>query len=514
MVGQVFLGSFGRTGIHNGCIVIPNHKEVLKLKGENIFKGFGFIFISLMLNSFSNGYSAVVNENEAVEIANLWYAMELNSGYLKVDDVDRAARFSRLSRYQVLYLVSRDALLDTPPDKSEILAYVIKYEPSGFVVVSGEDHIQPIIVFSADSEFRWDQPEHNFLRYFLGKEMVKRWEKLEIDVHPNWTALRARVQEGKSLQEVTLETPEAIFVQWETALWHQSPFYNDVVIANNGNIPDIATGCTATAMAIKMRFHEWPLIGNSSHSYTDNEGSVQYSHSINFGAQTYIWSNMPTTSLTAPNLDVANLMYHCGVAVDMDYEVRLSGAWPSASSMNNYFRYKGTIQKTSAHEEPMITSIRGALPVVLSTTDHTVVADGYRDTMSPYFHLNVGWNGASNGWYNLDQIPGDDDLTIDRSYPYCSPNNFIYVDSDWTGSENGDIQNPFNTLAEGETSVPSDGQLWIKEGTYAGAGNIPITFDNPMTIRTYQGTAIVEDRLSLTTLGRIWIYGSGSLKIY
>jgi hypothetical protein len=184
-------------------------------------------------------------------------------------------------------------------------------------------------------------------------------------------------------------------------------------------------------------------------------------------------------------------MYHCGIAVMMDYEPGGSGAWPSADATNTYFRYRGTINKLSGHSEPMATSILAGFPVVLSTTTHTVLACGYRDSPPlPPFYLNVGWGGGNNGWYNLDDIPGTDP-TIDRSYPYSSPDNYVFVDGDWTGSENGNLQNPYNTVPEGAATVPADGRLWIRAGSYTGPDNVPVTIDTPMTLVGYQGLVTI-----------------------
>ncbi len=472
------------------------------MKRKYILARAGLIFAFLLyifLARSNSALSASVTEREAIAIADLWYAMELNSGYLGIDQAEKAERMQKLQNRTVLYLVSGDSLLDAPPVKGNILAYVIKYKPSGFIVVSGDDRIQPIEVFDAKSEFHWDYPELNFLRYFVGKAMVGGWENLvkkkaqgiAINAHPIWSYLRYKLQESKDLDKVTFDIPEgSTYVLWQTAEWSQGPYYNDVVVANNGNIPGIPTGCTATAMAIKMRFHSWPLTGSSYHNYKDNEDVIQFHHFVNFGDYTYNWANMPTTNLTAPNVDIANLMYHCGVAVDMNYEVGGSGAWPTASSMNTYFRYKGTVEAFSSHETPMTLSIRGGLPVVCSSQDHSVCADGYREAPYPYFHLNVGW-GSGGSWYDINaNFPGGDP-TIDRSYPYCSPQNYIYVDGSYLGSENGNIQNPYTTIIEGKNSVLVGGHLWIKAGTYAGSKNAPITLDKAMTVRSYGGTVII-----------------------
>jgi hypothetical protein len=425
--------------------------------------------------------------------------MELNSGYARVDEDEKAYRLNALLSSEVLYLSSEIELLDRHPDDAEILAYIIKYEPSGFVVVSGEDRIHPIFVFGVKSEFRWDQPDRNFLRYFLTTVIKKHWDNLrektnrgiQVSIHPKWLYLRSKLTENVDIRKVAHEKlPSTILIQWDTAAWDQWSFYNDVVIAQNGNTPGIPTGCTATAMAIKMRYHEWPLTGASAHFYNDIWGAVQFFHSVNYSVQTYSWANMPTTDLTGPNQDIADLMYHCGVSVDMDYEVGISRAWPSAAAMNTYFGYKGTDELTAAHAGPIQLSVKGGLPVVISSSAHTVLVDGYRDTVSPYYHLNNGGGGAGDGWYNLDQIPGGDP-TIDRSYPYSSPSNYFYVDSAWTGFEFGLIQLPYNTLVEGRDAVPTNGHLWIKSGNYVGTGNSPITFDRAMTINSYGGSAII-----------------------
>lgn len=518
----------------------------------------------------SNGSYGLVSEDEAVAIADLWIAMELNSGYLEIGEAERLERLSNLQNRTVLYLVSKDKLRNTPPEKGNVLAYIVKYEPSGFVIVAGSDRIQPIIAFDARSTFKWVGPEYSALRDFIGNMIARRWRRLGRDVHPIWRRLRSKLQKGKALDKVTFEAPKGtICVEWQTALWDQWRFYNDVVIANNGNTSGIPTGCTATAMAIKFRFHEWPITGNDSHSYDDVWGNVQYSHSVNFGAQTYNWDNMPTTNLTAPNLDVANLMYHCGVAVNMNYEVGGSSGWPghevdSELAIHKFFRYKGTeyiwllgeklfeIDSTfkaqldngvvsqdlrqvfvdngyplsqnitvtvkannewviqdidngreyvvafnqgenkmpvysldeSKQDEPAKASIRGGLPVICGSRSHTMVIDGYRDTQWPFFYVNHGHGGADNAWWDL--FFGSD---IENSWPYCSPENYIYVDANWAGTENGNIQTPFNTFGEGESAVPTQGHLWLKVGTYSVA---PVTIDKAMTIRSYEGTATLS----------------------
>ena len=44
------------------------------------------------------------------------------------------------------------------------------------------------------------------------------------------------------------------------------------------------------------------------------------------------------------------------------------------------------------------TELNKKQPVLLSGRQHAFICDGYRDG---YFHLNLGWRGAANGYYKL-----------------------------------------------------------------------------------------------------------------
>jgi hypothetical protein len=441
-------------------------------------------------------YAAPVDETEAIAVAQLWLATEILDPRVGSSEDEQRAQLAGLVAPQLYYLLADDQWMEQPPADAETLGYVVYYPAGGFVVVAAEDRLQPLLVFDRQAPLRADRVAENFLRDFLKWNLPARWKHLQgqldagvpVGMHPWWTWLRARLAGAAPPKPGEGRDDRTIYANWDTALWDQWWPYNTECVVHNGN-NNVPTGCTATAMAIQMRFHGWPATGNSSHSYNDNSGAIQFSHSANFGATTYNWANMPTGNVTQANPDLATLMYHCGVAVDMNYELDGSGAWPSATATNTYFRYRGTVERTSGHDAPIIASVRGGLPVVISSSNHTVVVAGYRDDPNHYY-LNCGWSGANNGWYDLNQIPGGDP-TIDRSYPYSSPTNCVYVDGAWSGTELGTLPNPYNTVHEGNTAVPSGGRLWIKAGTYTGAGNVPVTFDKHMEVIAYEGTVTI-----------------------
>lgn len=448
----------------------------------------GLAVLLPILAGWNAARADVVGEAEALRIADLWLVLEIGRAADDLSDEQQQAAVAALKRRSVLYIVEGGEM--TARQSGAALAYVVVYEAGGFVVVSAEDRLEPVIAFNAAAPFRADEPERNFARHFLGRDLAARFARLraevargqEPEVHQNWQRLRLALATGEPLP-----TPRAaINVQWATALWNQSPFYNALVMTQNGNNATVPTGCTATAMAIKMRYHRWPPAGAGQHSYTDNQGMLRFAHNVNFANQTYNWGNMPTANLTAANADIAALMYHCGVAVDMDYEPNVSGAWPSAGSMNGFFGYRGTAELTSGHQDAIIRSVRAELPVIISSTAHTVVVSGYRDDPAPFFFFNCGWGGNNNGWYNLDAIPTPADPTIDRSYPYSQPTNWTYADSGWGGAENGLLQQPFNTLPEALNATPNNGRVLLRANAYHAT-----LLNRPMTIASYEGWATI-----------------------
>lgn len=476
-----------------------------------------FLILPLILSA---AWSATVSPNEAAAAADLWTAMELNSGYLKIPEAERLERLGRLPEHKIRYFTDKNTLTEAMPEIAQIRAYIVEYEPTGFVVVAADDRIEPVLVFSADARFRWDPPDQNFLRRFLTETLAASWKNMGAAADPDWTYIRSRMAEDRS-RAVFEPRGRDIYVLWNTALWNQMPYYNDTVAAHNGGNTGIPTGCVATAMAIKMKFHSQPESGSGSHSYDDTWGETRYSHSVNYSAQSYNWSAMPNTNLTGPNSGVARIMYHAGVAVETDFEDTVYGGSGApvqlvANVLNTYFGYKGTEWRDSSHTVPMMNSIVGRLPVVFGYIlpgdfGHAVVACGYREPTVPYFYINCGWGGYNNGWYSLTDLPPDSGK-IAESCPYASPVNWYYVDSAWTGTEDGKIQSPFNTLAEGEAANPD--QLFLRQGRYAGTGNVPITFTGTETIRAYWGPAKVGDKMSLGTSAAIKLTGTGRLKVY
>lgn len=111
-----------------------------------------------------------------------------------------------------------------------------------------------------------------------------------------------------------------------TTLWGQTGYYNQQCPFDAGENKYTYAGCTAVAIAQVMKFWNNPSQGSGSKAYQDgNDFPNSYYNSANFGSITYNWANMPNTAYWGASYQIAQLIYHCGVSVDMDYGYNDSG---------------------------------------------------------------------------------------------------------------------------------------------------------------------------------------------
>jgi PKD repeat protein len=194
--------------------------------------------------------------------------------------------------------------------------------------------------------------------------------------------------------------------------WDQRCYYNDSCpadpVAPAYYCARAPAGCVATTLAQIMKYHKWPLQGTGSKTYH----SIRYgSLSANFGNTFYAMASMPDV-LYAPHPEVARLLWHAGVASQMQYGPYASGTGitDARTALVSYFSYSSTAQivaksnYTSTQWHSLMRSeIDQGRPVFYSGVDqtsntgHAWVLDGYAGT--DYFHFNWGWSGIADGYF-------------------------------------------------------------------------------------------------------------------
>ena len=326
-----------------------------------------------------------------------------------------------------------------------VLYYVVPLTPQGFVVLSADDEIEPVIVFSATG--RYDSSEDSPLSAMLERDMKDRLEWVSrILTDENLTAVRAaRVNSDASGKWQVLVEAEAEM---------QADEKGDVRAAGQTTVSDVRvapllqstwgqddaaggycynyytpnhypTGCVATVMAQLMRYHTWPMTGIGVQSFAITVDDVeQYwtTRGGNGSGGAYNWSQMPydpaTGLTTAQRQAIGALCYDAGLSVGMSYTASSSGASTHTANQalkdtfgytNSVFGYGFSSAGDAGLWGMMNANLDAALPIILAISGydvgHAVVADGYgyiNGTM--YHHLNMGWGGLDDAWYQLPLI--------------------------------------------------------------------------------------------------------------
>lgn len=275
----------------------------------------------------------------------------------------------------------------------------------GFVIVAGDDVAMPVLGYSFEHEFSKDNLPAN----------LKAWlEYMRDEVNEaRRSGAKAESAVTRAWSQVEVGTP---VVELETAKWNQMEPYNLLCPIVGGE--STYTGCTATAVAIVMRYHQWPEKGvGTLPGYKILRGEVLPELPL---GHTYDWKNMPLEypymgySQAEANA-VAVLMRDCGWMIFSDYgPVGSSGTSAFTlyipAGLTTYMGYDKRVRTisrngytTSEWNSLMQGELESNRPVIYSgfndNAGHAFVLDGYTD--QNYYRVNWGWGGYCDGYFLL-----------------------------------------------------------------------------------------------------------------
>ena len=301
----------------------------------------------------------------------------------------------------------------------DTLMALLHFQNGGFLLMSADDAAIPVLGYSITDDLPLDNiapATQQWLADYQNQisQIKKQGLSATAEIASMWQSLSSGMKGTRS----TVVAPLI------AALWNQSQFYNDLCPADSdapygygGHVP---CGCVALAMAMVIHYYRYPETGQGSHGYQSNYGY----HSVNYGQQTYYYNAMPY-SVNKPCNEVAKLIYHCGIAVEMEYSAQGSGAQTedTKNALKNYYKYDNEIDSKSRSgwgggwggggytDEQWISLLQGNLdqnyPIIYSGyTDnwegHAFICDGYDD--ADMFHFNWGWGGSGNGFFTINNL--------------------------------------------------------------------------------------------------------------
>ena len=335
--------------------------------------------------------------------------------------------------------------------------HVVRLDGGETVVTSAESGIKPVVAFLEKGDL--EENDGNPLWKILAADMSNRLARV--------SAVRKAGQGTKGMRLLAATVPAADPLAAEEAAWAELLAADEKPEAKKGvrlmaaAIPN-ASGLSDVRVA-PLISTTWEQGGNAANYYTppgaagdpDNYvcgcvalAGAQIANYWHFPTASrpqvtrqcylsdvaanfvslggiYDWQNMPTDfSLLSDDQKraVGRLCYDFGVATKMNWGplpegsgtlcILLGEAFKDVfgyASAVAYSHFDGNAMSAELVERAVLASLDAQSPVPLGIAGHTAVADGYGYASGTlYTHINLGWGGVGNAWYNLPEVEVDE----------------------------------------------------------------------------------------------------------
>jgi len=312
--------------------------------------------------------------------------------------------------------------------------YMFNVSSGGFVIVSNDDQTVPILGFGESGSIDPDDLPDNMRAWLQGYAEQIAWLQNNGNSGNSGDDVnnRSRAPRRAAMADI------APLVQTN---WNQGRPYNDLCPTIDGT--QTVTGCVATTVAQLMNYHQWPetactaIDGYTTTTSDKNQNSYELTVS-GLDATTFAWDQM-IANYTPVNAEtgkryltgtaeqqqaVATLMRYCGTALQMTYGLSANGgsaAYGEAIpyALKHCFGYDGGIQHCyrknysyTAWVDLIYSELEASRPVALGGQStgggHSFICDGYKYDNADYFHINWGWAGSSDGYFQLSVLNPDE----------------------------------------------------------------------------------------------------------
>lgn len=435
-------------------------------------------------------------------------------------------------------------------DDGSTVAYVAELNPEGFVIISANDEVKPVLGFSFQGQFPFTQSGRNALLHLIKWDMTGRLNMLK-NIKAKGIAgtfIKHATQEWNnylSISSSPILTPIPLTIQqwpsnqdgWITNQWNQNSPFNGAcpkspAIAADPNLWYLggrcAVGCVATAFAQIVDYWKYPqyvsFSTNDSYISKGTAGNISIDvDSSTRGFPSFGQLNNILTNITydGSNLEKSNLCFAAGIKLRMQYGTE-SGAYESADAYLNGFSYgSARLAENNAwnlwnvwasKESSVINNIKESWPVQIGISTypsgshllgqgHSVIVDGYRT--DGYFHINLGWGvGRTLAWYALPSMNTTNLGDLAGHYDFEWITRIVYDIAPYRGwSQVGaDVSNSFRTVYTGPTSAlnkwsTSDTSMpngSVISGLVVGNGNRIYAAVNPPDASSYPDIFMID----------------------
>ena len=421
--------------------------------------------------------------SKAIFMALLALAYGAQARPVSVNDAKAAAcAWAKAGRHLSAWIGTQSDTVLTRTTAGGATFHVVRMAGGGTVITSGDTEVEPIVAFTSeqvteealdpkgplyallkrDLEIRHQVAPSTGLAFGPTAYAAKRAASATVNER-KWSALIAAGVErdprlsfglaaAPALPEISdLRVDALMRTKWSQGdgIWnYYTPPGKDRYTPDNA-----VCGCVATATAQVMRYLHgtpdedgaggleipFPLASVEQKTFTCQYKGNDIDLTMQGG--TYAWDDMPFTKAeietAVQKQNIGKLTSDVGISVNMWYD-EPSGAGSGATYANaakslvetfGYRQSSWVILGDSDIDSEDSMGIEGSLlfanfdarrPCMVGIPGHAIVADGYGyDGDLPYTHLNMGWAGSGDMWYNLpDMTAAGDKYTVVQEIGY------------------------------------------------------------------------------------------------
>lgn len=296
----------------------------------------------------------------------------------------------------------------------KVIGYVANLSPKGFVVLSGDTDIYPVILYSNNNNFDSVSSNEN-----IGLDLVK-WDlearERAIAAKPHLlsnTISRNNLAWHDLSSGAALSEPfgvQQVYGPLLTSTWNQNGIYGQYCPTDPKTGGASLVGCVATAASQILNYWKFPksMTFSNQDAYTSRgvDGTIAIpgdASTYNFPTFATLNQQLSTIRYDGSQTEIGYFCFGVGVKLRMNYSSVGSGTYQSAA----FYRDLGYGSENSGPWQSsypdVIQNIEQGWPVqvaIYSTSGegHSVVFDGF-DQSNSSFHVNMGWGGEDNAWY-------------------------------------------------------------------------------------------------------------------
>lgn len=276
---------------------------------------------------------------------------------------------------------------------------------NGFVIVSGDDRLSPILGYSDTGNIDTEN---------LPVQLKAMLDCLDSKI----ASLPETGPKAKAWRKADSANENSKVLT--TAKFDQHAPFNALCPVLNGVTAPL--GCGGTALAIALKYYEWPEKGNGYNNYypaDTNSSTID----VDFSTFTPDWSKIKndySEQYTDEEAEqVSELCYKAATSLNT-YFTAVSGSSTTdgiAYALPMFFGYTmhtTTVDRVAFEKEKWENLIKeeidagriviynGVLGPESGADGHLFICDGYDN--NGLFHVNWGWGGLSDGFYELDDL--------------------------------------------------------------------------------------------------------------